>query len=108
MNTTRLEQLFAFLKEEPNEPFNIYAIAMEYLKGSPQKALEYFEILLNAHESYVPTYYHAANLYTQLGKLEKAKATYEKGLAISLQQGNRHAYRELQNAYNLFIDELDD
>lgn len=105
MNQSRLEQLLAFLKEDPQDAFNIYAVATEYVKTQPLQALIYYEKLLKEHESYVPTYYHAAKLYVQLGSKQEAKDTFEKGLAISLQQGNRNAHRELQNAYNEFLDE---
>lgn len=108
MNTNRLEQLLAYLKEEPNEPFNLYAIAMEYMKYDTGKSLEYLEQLLQEHELYVPTYYHAAKLYIAINKPQKAEETFQKGLAISLHQGNRHAHRELQSAYNQFLDEMDD
>jgi hypothetical protein len=54
---------------------------------------------------YVPTYYHAAKLYVQLGRKQEAKNTFQKGILISLQQGNRNAHRELQNAYNEFLDD---
>jgi Tfp pilus assembly protein PilF len=107
MNQARLAQLFVFLEEDPGDPFNLYAIATEYLKSDTSEALKYFEQLLQQHPAYVPTYYHAAGLYRQLGEIEKARGTYEKGLTVSQQQGNRHAHRELQNAYNQFLDEED-
>ena len=105
MNQSRLEQLLAFLNEDPRDPFNIYAVATEYMKTQPLQALSYYEKLLKEHETYVPTYYHAAKLYVQLGRKQEAKDTFEKGLAISLQQGNRNAHRELQNAFHEFLDE---
>jgi tetratricopeptide (TPR) repeat protein len=105
MSSSRLEQLFAFLQEDPDDPFNIYAIAIEYVKTDQEKALAYFEKLLHEHENYVPTYYHAAKLYAELGKKQEAGQTFQKGIAISLLAGNRHAHRELQNAYNQFLDD---
>jgi Tfp pilus assembly protein PilF len=108
MNHSRLEQLFAFLKEDPADPFNLYAIATEYLKTDLSQALAYFEQLLQEHPDYVPAYYHAASVYVQVNKPEKARETYEKGLVVSLQQNNRHAHRELQSAYRQFLDELEE
>jgi tetratricopeptide (TPR) repeat protein len=105
MNQSRLEQLLAFLKEDPHDPFNLYAVATEYVKTNPLEALNYYEKLLNEHDMYVPTYYHAAKLYVQLGRKQEAKNTFQKGILISLQQGNRNAHRELQNAYNEFLDD---
>ncbi|WP_347156569.1 tetratricopeptide repeat protein [Pontibacter chitinilyticus] len=100
MNGTRLEQLLHFLAEDPNDPFTLYAIATEYRSADPEKAMEYYEKLLADHETYVGTYYHAAKLYEVLGKAEVAERTYKKGMQISRQEGNLHAFSELQQAYN--------
>lgn len=105
MNETRIKQLFSFLEEDPDDPFTLYAIATEYNTSDPLKALEYYEKLLREHEDYVGTYYHAAHLYSQLGNSHKARETFEKGLKVASQQNNRLAHRELQNAYNTFLDE---
>lgn len=102
MNHNRLEQLFEFYKEDPSDPFTIYAIATEYRATEPEKALEYYEKLLAEHENYVGTYYHAAKLYEALNRPEDAEKTYQKGLKISRQEGNMHAFSELQQAYNKF------
>lgn len=100
MNESRLEQLFEFLKEDPNDPFTLYAIATEYRTQQPAKALEFYEKLLAEHENYVGTYYHAAKLYEELGKSDMAEQTYKKGMLISRREGNLHAFSELQQAYN--------
>jgi len=105
MNSERLKQLFAFLKDEPNDPFILYAIATEYNGNDSKEALKYFEILLENHADYLATYYHAANLFVDLGEHEKAETTYKKGLELALKQGNSLAHRELQNAYNQFLFE---
>ncbi len=103
MNASRLEQLFEFYKEDPSDPFTIYAIATEYLKIDIQKSKEYYEILLAGHENYVGTYYHAGKLYEQLGEKDKAEQVYKKGMQISRQEGQMHAFSELQQAYNKFM-----
>ena len=100
MNESRLAQLFKFLEDDPNDAFTLYAIATEYRKENPQKALEYYEKLLREHESYVGTYYHAAKLYEELGQNDVAEQTYKKGMLISRREGNMHAFSELQQAYN--------
>ena len=66
MQEERLKILFQYLEEEPNEPFNVYAIAMEYMSKDIQKAKFYLEKLLTEHPDYVPTYYHAAAVYVEL------------------------------------------
>ncbi|GAA4834796.1 tetratricopeptide repeat protein [Algivirga pacifica] len=107
MNQQRLEQLFNFLKEEPNDPFLIYAIANEYNGHDDEKALQYYHQLLEEHPNYTGTYYHVAALYLHLGNEEKAEELYKKGIMICQQEGDRHALSELQRAYNdwLFDDD---
>ncbi|MCU0353862.1 MAG: tetratricopeptide repeat protein [Cytophagales bacterium] len=102
---TRLEQLHAFLLEDPDDPFTLYALATEYLKTDVNQALAYYEKLLAEHPNYVGTYYHAARLYADLGRADDAQKTYRKGLEVSQAAGNRNAHRELQAAYQQFLDE---
>jgi len=105
MNSSRLEQLKAYLKDEPNDPFTLYAIATEYRDSQPEKAKELFEELLNKHEDYLATYYHLADLYVDFNELEKAENLYKKGIELAKKQDNYLALRELQNAYNEFLFE---
>jgi Tfp pilus assembly protein PilF len=100
MSQNRIEQLLKFLQEDPNDPFTIYALATEYRNSDKQKAMAYYEQLLAEHENYVGTYYHAAKLYEEFGQNDKAESIYKKGMLISRQEGNMHAFSELQQAYN--------
>jgi len=100
MNPSRLDQLFEFYKEDPNDPFTIYAIATEYLKIDIQKSRYYYDLLLANHENYVGTYYHAGKLYEQIEEKDQAEKIYKKGMQISRQEGNQHAFAELQQVYN--------
>jgi len=108
MNEARLKLLLEYLNEEPNDPFNIYAVATEYVGTFPEKALPYFEKLLTAFPDYLATYYHAAALYFALGQNEQASQTYQKGIALAQQQQNQNALRELKNAYQNFQFEADE
>jgi tetratricopeptide (TPR) repeat protein len=103
MNTKRLEQLINMKKEEPNDPFLIYAIAMEYAKiENFDESIAHYEQLVNEHEDYVGTYYHLAKLYETLKMPDKADVTYQKGLAVSKKIADHHAHSELLSAYNSF------
>lgn len=106
--TDRLTQLLAFHQQDPNDPFNAYALALEYRKNSASTALSYFEELLTTFPDYVPTYYHAAQLYAELGRTAQAQQTYETGIETARRLGNAHALRELQSAYRTWLDEQED
>jgi tetratricopeptide (TPR) repeat protein len=107
---SRLQQLLAFYRDEPNDPFTIYALATEYKTTEPLRALEYFQILLTEHPDYVGTYYHAGKLLEQLQKPEEAEKVYREGLRVSRKAGQMHAASELQQALNqcLGLDYEDD
>jgi len=107
MENTRIGQLLEFLEENPNDPFNIYALALEYQKTEEEKALAFYEKLLKEHPAYIPTYYHAGKFYLKKGKKEVAENVFKKGLDESKKAGNNHAFRELQSALNelLFEDQ---
>ena len=103
MNHTRLEQLLQFYKEDPNDPFNIYALANEYKTQDHQKALFYFEELLKNHPNYIATYYHLAHLYIDLEEDELAQKVFEQGIEIATKNKEDFALRELRSAYDEFM-----
>jgi tetratricopeptide (TPR) repeat protein len=100
MENARLQELFNFLREDPSDPFIIYAIAMEYSKVDIDKAIEYYEKLLTNHVNYLPAYYHAAKLYEIKGNNLRTSELYKKGMEISIAQKDMKTYRELMNALN--------
>jgi tetratricopeptide (TPR) repeat protein len=99
---SRLEMLEQYYKEDPNDPFNIYALALEVQKTDTRKTLYYFDILLAQHPSYVPVYYHAGKLYQELGEKTKAIEIFEFGIDQAQATGDLKALRELRSA----LDEL--
>lgn len=105
-NEDRIKQLEIFLQEDPDDPFVIYALAIEHLSAKREKTRELFDLLLLKHPNYIGTYYHAAALYDELGKRSRAKQIYQKGIEVAQSLGNHHALRELQAAYQNF--QLDD
>lgn len=108
MQEQRIVQLQQMLQENPQDPFLLYALALEYRKQDLEQANLYFSKLLQQHPAYLPTYYHAAALYTELGQPQEAKNTYEKGIALAQQQNDAHTLRELRNAYQNLLLDLDE
>jgi lipoprotein NlpI len=98
--STRLDILLQFYNDDPKDPFNIYALAIEYLKTDVVQAQHFFEKLLAEHEDYVPTYYHAAKLFQDLGQADKAIVVYEKGIEKAKAKNDLKAARELKSAYD--------
>ncbi len=100
MEISRLDKLLEFIRNEPEDEFLKYALATEYLRlNQPDKALLYYEDLINNHPSYVGTYYHLGKLYEALGRKQDAINIYEKGMQITKEKRDKHAFSELQTVY---------
>jgi hypothetical protein len=46
--------------------------------------------------------------HNQLNKINKAKQTFEKGIALARKQGKEKTLREIQGSFEQFKDETDD
>lgn len=96
--SSRIEQLQQFVNEDPTDPFNLYALALEYQKIDEHKALDIFNRLLQEHSGYIATYYHLGKLYHTLTENEKALHVFERGIEESRKQNDLKSLRELQAA----------
>jgi uncharacterized protein HemY len=95
---TRLEQLLEYARQQPDDPFNLYAVAIEYLKLDSSKAMEFFETLAKDHPSYVPTYYTFGKLLQQEKDFSRARETFTTGMAKAGEAKDLKALGELKNA----------
>jgi len=107
MGDDRIEKLLIFLKETPQDPFLLYALATEYRTESPEKAKDYFDQLLQNNPDYLPTYYQAAHLFWEMGLIDRASEVFEKGIALAKTANETKTLAELQNAYMNFQIEED-
>jgi len=107
LNEARIVLLKKYIEEEPDDPFNYYALANELIGQYPVKAKEYFDLLLSKHPDYLATYYHAALLYVEEEDYETAEPIYKKGIALATKHGNHKALRELNTAYQNMLFEMD-
>ncbi|MEJ1239922.1 tetratricopeptide repeat protein [Chryseolinea sp. T2] len=98
MNNKLIEQLERFVQEDPDDPFNLYALALEYLKTDTTKAQSLFEQLTDRHKDYVPTYYQLGQLYAEQGRTEEAIQTFERGVVAARNAGDNKALREMEGA----------
>ena len=98
MSNKLIEQLETFVQEDPDDPFNRYALALEYLKIDASKAQSLFEQLTDLNKEYVPTYYQLGQLYAEQGRTEEAIQTFEKGIVAARNAGDSKALREMEGA----------
>ncbi len=95
----RFQQITEMLKNEPNDSFLNYALALEYAKiNDVKKAIELIEELLIRDENYLGAYYQLGKYYEQTEQQQNAIAIYQKGVLIAKQQNNRKAVGELNEA----------
>jgi len=107
VNKKRINLLKKYIVEEPANPFNAYALAMEYFKKEPTSALQILEGLLNEHPDYLPTYYKAAHLYWEKDEWDLAEQTFLSGIRLAELQADEKALKELKSAHLNFRFEVD-
>lgn len=106
MINKRLKNLESFLKLEPEDPFNWYAVAMEYKSNNISKCKYHLDHLLTQFPDYLATYYQVAELLIGNSKKEEAEVILEKGIKLAKFQNDNNTLRELQNLLNnLLFDE---
>lgn len=86
-----------FVADDPSDPFNHYALALELMKSDKGQAKEIFDRLISTHPNYVPTYYQLAILNFELNKNEEAVAVIEQGITQAKSQNNLKAASELRS-----------
>lgn len=107
MNESRVELLEKYIEEEPNEPFNYYALANEYLSSDASKALYLFQSCQDKFPDYLPTYYQLAKLLEEFEEENKALEVYQAGIELAKIQGEHKTINELNTAYQNLMFEIE-
>ncbi len=100
---TRREFLEEALRQDPDNTFARYGLALELAKTEPAVAWTHFEYLLMHHAEYAATYYQAGMFLLSQGRPEDARKVLAAGVEVTRRQGKQHAQQELQAA----LDDLD-
>ena len=100
--TDRMQKLQAMLEREPNDPFLLYAIALEYKKGNEYPAaLEWFGRVIQKDPGYSVAYHQAALTHEAAGDFDAAKITYRQGIVAAEKKGDQHAAEEMRAALSM-------
>jgi Flp pilus assembly protein TadD len=103
MSEDRLQLLAQFLRENPNDAFARYGLAMEHSnRGNVEEALAEFNKLIELHPDYAAGYFMAAQMLARAGRSDEARTLLEGGIAAAARTGNAHAKSEMQ----AMLDEL--
>lgn len=103
----RIKQIHEFLKDNPNDNFLRHALALENIKlGNDEVAKGLFIAILTNSPSYVGSYYHLAKLLERQQLYAEALEWYNKGMQAAKAANDKHAFAELQMAYEDLEDNL--
>jgi tetratricopeptide (TPR) repeat protein len=98
----RLATLLTMARDKPNDPFLLFALALEYKSaGNLTESRQYFERLVNEFPDYVATYYQYAKMEEENGNLAGAVDLYNIGIRKAQAAGDQKTARELQQAMDM-------
>jgi len=97
--SSRIDQLQQFYQEDPADPFNLYALALEYQKTDNKTAIDLFTKLTQEHAEYIPTYYHLGKAYEEMGNRDQALKAFSAGIEQARRRNDLKALRELHAAH---------
>jgi tetratricopeptide (TPR) repeat protein len=93
---SRKQQIQEMLRDDPNDTFLHYALAMEYVsEGQDEEAVRRFEALFKVAPDYVPAYHQSGLLLVRLGRTTQAGDILRQGISMARQQGDQHAVEEM-------------
>ena len=92
---SRLTQLQAFIEEDPSDPFNHYALAMELTRTDKGAGITKFREVMDNFPSYQPTYYILCKLLSESGLSKEALVVATRGLSLATEKGDKKAWSEL-------------
>jgi tetratricopeptide (TPR) repeat protein len=102
MTNNRLDVLRGMVASNPTDSFARYGLAMEYVKtGNLQGAVDEFNQLLGLNAKYPAAYFHGGQALEKLGKIDEARALYQKGIEVTTEMGDSHTRSELQAALDI-------
>ena len=93
-----------FLKENSDDSFSRYALALEYVKlGQNDDAVREFERVSTKDPDYVATYYQLGQLYRSMSKPHEAEKTFRTGITVAAKVGDEHTRSELESALEMLL-----
>ena len=107
MNTDRIRLLEQMIRDDPNDPFNHYALGMEYFNASPERSLEILKALIQSNAEYLPSYYKCAELLIEFERFQEAMQILKNGIELAEQKEEFKTLAELRNLLQNLQFELD-
>jgi tetratricopeptide (TPR) repeat protein len=98
---TRRQRLEQMLKENPDDPFLLYGLAMDQQSaGEDEAAVAGFDRVHAVDPSYVAAYFQKAQILARLSRTDDARDTLRAGIAAARATGDDHAIAEMSEFLN--------
>jgi tetratricopeptide (TPR) repeat protein len=98
----KLPKLQAMLEKQPNDPFLLYGIALEYKKtNAPARAIEFLDRCIAADQNYCYAYFQRGQVCEMAGDTDAARKSYEDGIVAAKRAGDAHAQGEIEGALQM-------
>ena len=105
MSDDRINELKKALEKNPDNPLGLYGLAVELFKAKKyDEALLYLDKYLSLHEDEGAAYRLLAQCYLNIGDIEKAIESYEKGI----KQAKKFNHQSMVEEYSQEIEMLKD
>ena len=91
----QLAQLKKMLEDEPNDPFLLYSIALQYADTAPATTISLLQELHAHQPNYLPAIERLAYLLEEAEDYSSAKIFATKGIATAQQQNESKTKKEL-------------
>jgi len=99
---SRIESLTGMLEQDPGNSRFRYMLAMEHANaGDLEAAAAQFSEILSRDAAYSAAYFHGGQTLEKLGRLDEARALYQRGIEATTQNGDMHTRSELQGALDM-------
>jgi len=97
-----MEVLQSMVAQNPRDSFARYGLAMEHAnQGNLEQAVAEYRTLLEHNADYAAAYFHGGQTLEKLGRIEDARALYQKGIEVTTRTGDQHTKSELQAALEM-------
>jgi len=101
----RKEFIISELKDNPQDPFNQYLMALEYLKENNRvEAISLFDNIYTTSPNYLPVYYMYALNLIELKRFKEAQFIIEKGIQVANNTNKEKVKNELSQLLDLYFD----
>ncbi len=104
MSEQRIQKFKKLLEKNPSNPLVYYSLANEYFKlNHYEKTIETISIYLELKDDEGAAYRILGHCYAELGKSDKAKDAYEKGIRAA----SKHGHPDMAEEFRDYIECLD-